>query len=39
MEDHYALAAVPVGRGAELARVLSGEKIKGRRVKVSVISN
>ena len=39
VEDHYALAAVPVGRGAELARVLSGEKIKGRRVKVSVISN
>ena len=39
VEDHYALAAVPVGRGAELARVLSGEKIKGRRVKVSVIRN
>ena len=39
VEDHYAMVAVPADRGEELARVLSGRKIKGVRVKVSVISN
>ncbi len=39
VEDHYAMVAVPAERGEELARVLSGRKIKGVRVKVSVISN
>ena len=39
VEDHYAMVAVPAERGEELARVLSGWKIKGVRVKVSVIRN
>ena len=39
VEDHYAMVAVPAERGEELARVLSGRKIKGVRVKVSVIRN
>ena len=39
VEDHYAMVAVPADRGEELARVLSGRKIKGVRVKVSVIRN
>ena len=39
VDDHYAMVAVPVGRGREVVAALSGAKIKGRRVRVSRISN
>ena len=37
LADHWALVAVPAGRGRELAERLAQERIKGKRVRISLV--
>lgn len=39
VHDHFALAAVPCASAAELAKSLSAAKLKGKRVRVSLMKN